>query len=99
LAKAFPLWPQPSEAFGLFLGRTSRAIEHKSSWERALRPMERKKELAVCGATPGRKTLARAMTIIETGKAKRPQPHRPISADISTAFHDHKINRLECLLP
>ena len=43
-------------------------------------------------------TLARAMTIIETAKLNSLDPQAYL-ADILDRIHDHKINRLEELLP
>ena len=43
-------------------------------------------------------TLARAMTIIETAKLNSIDPQAYL-ADILDRIHDHKINRLDELLP
>jgi transposase len=50
------------------------------------------------GADTGAETLARAMTIIETAKLNRLDPQAYL-ADILDRIHDHKINRLDELLP
>jgi hypothetical protein len=50
------------------------------------------------GADTGAETLARAMTIIETAKLNSIDPQAYL-ADILDRIHDHKINRLNELLP
>lgn len=48
--------------------------------------------------TTGSITLARAMTIIETAKMNGLDPQAYL-ADVLDRIHDHKINRLDELLP
>jgi hypothetical protein len=50
------------------------------------------------GADTGAETLARAMAIIETVKHNGLDPHTYL-ADIFDRIRDHKINRLDDLLP
>jgi len=50
------------------------------------------------GHTCGAETLARAMTIIETAKLNSLDPQAYL-ADILDRIQDHKINRLDALLP
>lgn len=50
------------------------------------------------GADSGAETLARAMTVIETAKLNDLDPQAYL-ADILARIHDHKINRLDELLP
>ncbi|KAB2747365.1 transposase domain-containing protein, partial [Brucella anthropi] len=50
------------------------------------------------GADTGAETLARAMTIIETAKMNGINPQAYL-ADVLDRIHDHKINRLDELLP
>lgn len=50
------------------------------------------------GADTGAETLARAMTIIETAKMNGIDPQAYL-ADVLDRIHDHKINRLDELLP
>ena len=67
--------------------------------ERALRPIGiGRKNWLFAGADTGAETLARAMTIIETAKLNRLDPLAYL-ADILDRIHDHKINRLDELLP
>ncbi len=50
------------------------------------------------GSDTGGETLARAMTVIETAKMNG-LDQKVYLADILARIHDHKINRLEELLP
>jgi transposase len=50
------------------------------------------------GADTGAETLAHAMTIIETAKINGVDPQAYL-ADVLDRIHDHKINRLDELLP
>ncbi|MFT4784602.1 MAG: transposase [Paracoccaceae bacterium] len=50
------------------------------------------------GANTGAETLARAVTVIETAKLNGLDPQAYL-ADILDRIHDHKINRLDELLP
>jgi transposase len=52
----------------------------------------------ITGADTGAETLARAMTVIETAKLNGLDPQAYL-ADILDRIHDHKINRLDELLP
>ncbi len=67
--------------------------------ERALRPIGAgRRNWLFAGADTGAETLAPAMTIIETVKMNGLAPQAYL-ADILTRIHDHKINRLDELLP
>ena len=57
-----------------------------------------RKNWLFAGADTGAETLARAMTIIETAKLNGLDPQAYL-ADILDRIHDHKINRLDDLLP
>ena len=57
-----------------------------------------RKNWLFAGADTGAETLARAMTIIETAKLNDLDPLAYL-ADILDRIHDHKINRLDELLP
>ncbi len=50
------------------------------------------------GANTGAETLARAMTVVETAKLNGLDPQAYL-ADVLDRIHDHKINRLDELLP
>lgn len=50
------------------------------------------------GADTGAQTLARAMTVIKTAKLNGLDPQAYL-ADILDRIHDHKINRLDELMP
>jgi len=50
------------------------------------------------GSAAGAETLARAMTLIESAKMNGLDPQGYI-ADLLNRIHDHKINRIEELLP
>lgn len=54
--------------------------------------------LTFAGADTGAETLAHAMTIIETAKMNGIDPQAYL-ADVLDRIHDHKINRLDELLP
>jgi transposase len=67
--------------------------------ERALRPIGvGRRNWLFAGADTGAETLARAMTIIETAKMNGLDPQAYL-ADVLDRIHDHKINRLDELLP
>nr|AAK48897.1 protein C [Sinorhizobium meliloti] len=66
--------------------------------ERAWVQWNRKKKWLFAGADTGAETLARAMTIIETAKMNGIDPQAYL-ADVLDRIHDHKINRLDELLP
>lgn len=57
-----------------------------------------RKKWLFAGADTGAETLARAMTIIETVKMNGLDPQAYL-ADVLDRIHDHKINRLDELLP
>ena len=98
LAKAFRYGVSRRKAFSLFLIDGRVAIDNNPA-ERALRPIGiGRKNWLFAGADTGAETLARAMTIIETAKLNGLDPQAYL-ADILDRIHDHKINRLEELLP
>jgi transposase len=98
LAKAFRYGQSRQEAFSLFLTDGRVAIVNNPA-ERALRPIGiGRKNWLFAGADTGAETLARAMTIIETAKLNDLNPQAYL-ADILDRIHDHKINRLDELLP
>ena len=87
-------WP----SFCLFLEDGRVAIDNNAA-ERALRPIGiGRKNWLFAGAETGAETLARAMTIIETAKMNGIDP-KAYLADVLDRIHDHKINRLDELLP
>ncbi len=90
----FPAGVTPS----LFLTDGRVAIDNNPA-ERALRPIGiGRKNWLFAGADTGAETLARAMTVIETAKLNGLDPQAYL-ADILDRIHDHKINRLDELLP
>lgn len=98
LAKAFRYalsrWP----SFCLFLEDGRVAIDNNPA-ERALRPIGvGRRNWLFAGADTGAETLARAMTLIETAKMNGLDPQAYL-ADLLGRIHDHKINRLDDLLP
>jgi transposase len=98
LAKAFRYGLSRRPAFSLFLEDGRVAIDNNPA-ERALRPIGiGRKNWLFAGADTGAETLARAMTVIETAKMNGLDPQAYL-ADILTRIHDHKINRLDELLP
>ncbi|MDE3029183.1 MAG: IS66 family transposase [Paracoccaceae bacterium] len=98
LAKAFRYGLSRQEAFILFLSDGRVAIDNNPA-ERALRPIGiGRKNWLFAGADTGAETLARAMTIIETAKLNGLDPLAYL-ADVLDRIHDHKINRLDELLP
>lgn len=98
LAKAFRYGLSRKDAFGLFLSDGRVAIDNNPA-ERALRPIGiGRKNWLFAGADTGAETLARAMTIIETAKLNGLDPQAYL-ADILARINDHKINRLDDLLP
>ena len=98
LAKAFRYGLSRQEAFSLFLADGRVAIDNNPA-ERALRPIGiGRKNWLFAGADTGAETLARAMTVIETAKLNGLDPLAYL-ADILDRIHDHKINRLDELLP
>jgi transposase len=98
LAKAFRYGLSRWPSFCLFLEDGRVAIDNNAA-ERALRPIGiGRKNWLFAGAATGAETLARAMTIIETAKLNGLDPQAYL-ADILDRIHDHKINRLDELLP
>ncbi len=98
LAKAFRYGLSRRASFSLFLEDGRVAIDNNPA-ERALRPIGiGRKNWLFAGADTGAETLARAMTIIETAKMNGLDP-QAYPADILARIHDHKINRLDDLLP
>ncbi|OZO45606.1 IS66 family transposase, partial [Pseudomonas fluorescens] len=98
LAKAFRYGLSRREAFSLFLSDGRVAIDNNPA-ERALRPIGiGRKNWLFAGADTGAETLARAMTVIETAKLNNLDPQAYL-ADILDRIQDHKINRLDELLP
>jgi len=98
LAKAFRYGLNRQEAFSLFLTDGRVAIDNNPA-ERALRPIGiGRKNWLFAGADTGAETLARAMTIIETAKLNGLDPQAYL-ADVLDRIHDHKINKLDELLP
>ncbi|SFT32601.1 transposase [Sedimentitalea nanhaiensis] len=98
LAKAFRYGVSRREAFSLFLTDGRVAIDSNPA-ERALRPIGiGRKNWLFAGADTGAETLARAMTIIETARLNGLDPQAYL-ADILGRIHDHKINKLDELLP
>lgn len=57
-----------------------------------------RKNWLFAGADSGAETIARAMTLIETAKMNGLNPQTYL-ADVLDRIHDHKINRLDELLP
>ena len=98
LAKAFRYGLSRRDAFSLFLEDGRVAIDNNPA-ERALRPIGvGRRNWLFAGADTGAETLARAMTIVETAKMNGLDPQAYL-ADILARIHDHKINRLDDLLP
>ncbi|RVO59727.1 transposase domain-containing protein, partial [Sinorhizobium meliloti] len=85
-------------SFCLFLEDGRVAMDNNAA-ERALRPIGIGRKIWLfAGADTGAETLARAMTIIETAKMNGIDPQAYL-ADVLDRIHDHKINRLDELLP
>lgn len=98
LAKAFRYGLSRWPSFCLFLEDGRVAIDNNAA-ERALRPIGiGRKNWLFAGADTGAETLARAMTLIETAKMNGLDPQAYL-ADLLDRIHDHKINRLDELLP
>lgn len=98
LAKAFRYGMSRRDAFSLFLSDGRVGIDNNPA-ERALRPIGvGRRNWLFAGADTGAETLARAMTIVETAKMNGLDPQAYLT-DILTRIHDHKINRLDDLLP
>jgi transposase len=98
LARAFRYGLARRASFSLLLSDGRVAIDNNPA-ERALRPIGiGRKNWLFAGADTGGETLARAMTIIETAKLNGLDPQAYL-ADVLDRIHDHKINRLDELLP
>lgn len=98
LAKAFRYGLSRWPSFTLFLKDGRVAIDNNAA-ERGMRPIGvGRRNWLFAGSDTGGETLARAMTIIETTKMNGLSPQAYLT-DILSRIHDHKINRLEELLP
>ena len=98
LAKAFRYGLSRMPGFTRFLEDGRVAIDNNPA-ERALRPIGiGRKNWLFAGADTGAETLARAMTIVETAKMNGLDPQAYLT-DILSRINDHKINRLDELLP
>lgn len=98
LAKAFRYGLSRWPSFTLFLEDGRVAIDNNAA-ERGMRPIGvGRRNWLFAGSDTGGETLARAMTIIETAKMNRLNPQAYLT-DIFDRIHDHKINRLDELLP
>ena len=98
LAKAFRYGLNRWDAFTLFLDDGRVAIDNNAA-ERAIKPVViGRKNFLFAGSDAGGETLASAMTIIETAKFNGLDPQAYL-ADIFARIHDHRINRIDELLP
>ena len=98
LAKAFRYALNRWKAFTLFLDDGRVAIDNNTA-ERAIKPVViGRKNFLFAGSDAGGETLASAMTIIETAKFNGLDPQAYL-ADIFARIQDHKINRIDELLP
>ena len=98
LAKALRYVLNRWDAFTLFLDDGRIAIDNNAA-ERAIKPVViGRKNFIFAGSDAGGETLASAMIIIETAKFNGLNP-RVYLADIFARIHDHKINRIDKLLP
>lgn len=98
LAKAFRYGLNRWPSFTLFLEDGRVAIDNNAA-ERGMRPIGvGRRNWLFAGSDTGGETLARAMTVIETAKMNGLDPQAYL-ADILDRIHDHKINRLDELLP
>lgn len=98
LAKAFSYGLNRREAFSLFLADGRVAIDNNPAG-RALRPIGiGRTNWLFSEADTGTETLERAITSIETAKLNGLDPQAYL-ADNLDRIHDHKINRLDELLP
>ena len=76
-----------------------RAAINNNAAERAIKLVVISRKNFLCaGSDAGGETLASAMTIIETAKFSGLDPQAYL-ADIFARIHDHKINRIDELLP
>jgi transposase len=98
LAKAFRYALGRWHAFSLFIDDGRVAIDNNAA-ERAVRPIcLGKKNWLFAGSETGAETLARAMTMIESAKMNGLDSQAYIT-DLLNRIHDHKINRIDELLP
>lgn len=98
LAKAFRYGLSRWHSFCLILEDGRVAFDNNAA-ERAMRPIGiGRKNWLFAGADAGAETLARAMTLIETAKMNGLDPQACL-ADLLDRIHDHKINRINELLP
>ncbi|WP_239494772.1 IS66 family transposase, partial [Roseovarius amoyensis] len=98
LAKAFRYALRRWPSFTLFLEDGRVAIDNNPA-ERAIKPVViGRKNWLFAGADAGGETLAEAMTIIESAKLSGHDPEAYL-ADILARIGDHKINRIDELLP
>jgi transposase len=98
LAKAFRYGLSRWSSFCLFLQDGRVSIDNNAA-ERALRPIGiGRKNWLFAGADSGAETIARAMTVIETAKMNGLNPQAYLE-DVLDRIHDHKINKLDELLP
>ena len=98
LAKAFRYALNRWSSFTLFLEDGRVAIDNNPA-ERAMRPIGvGRKNWLFAGSDTGGETLARAMTLIESAKMSGLDPQAYL-ADVLDRIHDHKMNRLDELLP
>lgn len=98
LAKAFRYGLSRWPSFTLFLEDGRVAIDNNAA-ERGMRPIGvGRRNWLFAGSDTGGETLARAMTVIETAKMNGLDPQAYLT-DILSRIHDHKINRLDELLP
>ncbi|MBE3640678.1 IS66 family transposase [Mangrovicoccus algicola] len=98
LAKAFRYGLNRWSSFCLFLEDGRVAIDNNAA-ERGMRPIGvGRRNWLFAGSDTDGETLARAMTIIESAKMNGLDPQAYL-ADVLDRIHDHKINRLDELLP
>jgi transposase len=98
LAKAFRYALRRWPSFTLFLEDGRVAIDNNPA-ERAIKPVViGRKNWLFAGADAGGETLAEAMTIIESAKLSGHDPQTYLT-DILARIGEHKINRLDDLLP
>ena len=98
LAKAFRYALKRWPSFALFLDDGHVAIDNNVA-ERAIKPVViGRKNWMFAGRDAGGETLAAAMTIIETAKMNGLNPQAYL-ADILGRIQEHKVNRLDELLP
>lgn len=98
LARAFRYALKRWPSFTLFLEDGRVAIDNNAA-ERAIKPVVLgRKNFLFAGSDAGGETLADAMTLIETAKFSGLDPQAYL-ADVLARINDHKINRLDELLP